>query len=244
MSDREDAARAKEAAAGPGQATQVLQPPSVTPSETTAAPKAGEGTPATGEREKRPPEFSRPEDRGEDLSALPVPDLVKRLAESRDTAELRKAAKALGDKGLAGELALSDTEKAAVHDVVVRYLSQSGSKDSNERTEARQQVERLWHTSAPALLEKVDSSEPGVAELAIKSLILMRNEAIVNALIEKAQKAQNPRSKGMALFALSMMTEQRESLIPGRTCMGEAQSKALFGRLIKPVLEANPRPAE
>lgn len=54
--------------------------------------------------------------------------------------------------------------------------------------------------AAPALLEKVDSSEPGVAELAIKSLILMRNEAIVNALIEKVQKAQNPRSKGTALF--------------------------------------------
>jgi hypothetical protein len=166
---------------------------------------------------------------------------VKRLSESKDTAELRKAAKTLGDKGLAGELALSDTEKTAVDDVVVRYLSQSGSNDSNERSEARQQIERLWRTAAPALLEKVDSSKPGVAELAIKSLILMRDEAIVNALIEKVQKAQKPRSKAMALFALSMMKEQRKSLIPGRACMDEAQSEALFARLIKPVIDANAR---
>lgn len=186
----------------------------------------------------RPPKFSRPEERGEDLSGLPTPELVKRLAHSTDKIELRKAAKALGDRTLGGGLQLSDDEKAVIEKVVMGYLALSKSTDANEHSEAMQQIERLWLVAEPALLKNLDGGgDLTKAELAVKSLILMRNEAIIKAIIEKARTAKDEQSKGIAIFALKMMKEQRRSLIPGRKCLDEKESQALYEKLVLPALK-------
>jgi len=180
--------------------------------------------------------FSRPEERGENLSILETSEVVKRFTESNDKIELRKAAKVLGDRSIAGSLKLSDGEKQGINKVVRKYIEQATAPTAQERVEAKQQLERLWHVAIPALLEYVDSKEPGQAELAIKSLILMRNEAIVRALIEKAKGAKDEYSKAMVVFALKKMREQRKSLIPGRECLNEDESAAMYNRLLVPAL--------
>ena len=191
------------------------------------------------------PRFSRPEEKGEDLSLLASPEVVGRLAGSKDKIELRKAAKVLGDRSIAGKLTLSSEEKGEIAKTVDGYLRQAKSKDANERVEASQQIERLWWTAAPTLLRNINSREPAVAELAIKSLILMRNEDIIQRTIEIAKTTDDDYTKSMAIFALKKMKEQRKSLIPGRRCLNEEESEALYDQLIVPSLkdlEQRPEP--
>ena len=180
--------------------------------------------------------FSRPEERGENLSILETSEVVKRFTESNDKIELRKAAKVLGDRSIAGSLKLSDGEKQGIDKVVQKYIEQAKAEDSQDRGESRQQIHRLWHVAMPKLLEYVGSKEVAEAELAIKSLILMRNETVVKALIERAKTAGDDPSKAMYIFALRKMKEQRESLIPGRECLNEDESAAMYNRLLVPVL--------
>ena len=189
--------------------------------------------------------FSRPEERGEDLSVLETAEVVKRLAESKDKIESRKAAKVLGDRSIAGKLDLSSEEEQTIENVVSGYFEQGKSANANERVEARQQVERLWHVAAPTLLENLNSKDPTIAEMAIKSLILMRNESIIKALVQKAESAKDEYTRAMANFTLKKMKEQRKSLIPGRECLDEEQSRILYDRLVAPALrnleeEVNP----
>jgi len=180
--------------------------------------------------------FSRPEERGEDLSVLKTADVVKRFISSEDKIELRKAAKVLGDRSIAGTLKLSDGEKQGIDKIVQKYIEQAKSEDSQDRSESRQQIQRLWHVAMPKLLEYVASKETSEAELAIKSLILMRNETIVKALIERARTAKDDYSKAMYVFALGKMKEQRHTRIQGRECLNEEESAALYDRLIVPAL--------
>lgn len=180
--------------------------------------------------------FSRPEERGEDFSTLDTTEVVKRVTESRDRTTLRKAAKVLGDRNIAGTLKISKDQARLLEGVVVGYLGQGKAKDSNEREEARQQIERLWRVAAPALLKNVGNKDPAIAELAIKSLILMRNETIVHSLIDIARSTNDEYTKVMAIFALKKMTEQRKSLIPGRACLDEKESKRLYDEVVVPTL--------
>lgn len=184
--------------------------------------------------ETREPKFSRPEERGEDFSPLATVEVVKRFAASKDKIELRKAAKVLGDRSMAGTLHLSGKEKRDIEKIVIGYLQQAKAKTSNERVEAKQQIERLWHVAVPVLLANVNSKEPAIAELAIKSLILMRDETIIKALIEKARTTDDEYTKAMVTFTLKKMKEQRKSLIAGRKCLDEEESKVLYDRLIAP----------
>jgi len=180
--------------------------------------------------------FSRPEERGEDLSVLKTAEVVKRFTGSKDKIELRKAAKVLGDRNIAGTLKLSDGEKQGIDKVVQKYIEQAKAQDSQDRSESRQQIHRLWHVAMPKLLEYVASKDASEAELAIKSLILMRNETVVKALIERARTAEDDYSKTMYVFALKMMKEQRHTWIQGRECLNEEESVALYDRLIVPAL--------
>lgn len=200
---------------------------------------------SSGESVEERPTLSRPEERGEDLSVLETAEVVKRLAESKDKIESRKAAKVLGDRSIAGKLDISSEEEQTIENVVSGYFEQGKSANVNERVEARQQVERLWHVAAPTLLENLNSKDPTIAEMAIKSLILMRNESIIKALVEKARSAKDEHTKAMVIFALKKMKEQRKSLIPGRECLDEEQSRILYDRLVAPALrnleeEVNP----
>jgi len=200
---------------------------------------------SSGESVEERPTLSRPEERGEDLSVLETAEVVKRLAESKDKIESRKAAKVLGDRSIAGKLDLSSEEEQTIENVVSGYFEQGKSANVNERVEARQQVERLWHVAAPTLLENLNSKDPTIAEMAIKSLILMRNESIIKALVQKAESAKDEYTRAMANFALKKMKEQRKSLIPERECLDEEQSRILYDRLVAPALrnleeEVNP----
>ena len=115
--------------------------------------------------------FSRPEERGEDFSLLETSDVVRRLVKSEDKIKLRKAAKELGDRSIAGTLELSVEDKKAVENVVIGYLKQAKATNARERVEARQQIERLWHAAAPTLLANLNNREPAIAELVIKRAV-------------------------------------------------------------------------
>lgn len=192
-----------------------------------------EGTAASRETSTTAPSSAEPV--GGPFSSA-VTSLLAKLSQSGDRTELRKAAKALGDRCIAGGLVLSEEQRQAVADLVVDWLRQSKSRSSHERTEARQQIERLWLLAAPTLIEHVDSRDPTVAELAIKSLILMRNKTIAESLIGKARSATDEHTRVMVIFALSKFKEQRSSLIPGRECLNEEQSRALCDEVIAPAI--------
>jgi hypothetical protein len=150
--------------------------------------------------------------------------------------ERRKAAKVLGDREIAGRLALSTNELDVVAGIAADYLKQTRAADPNVRTESREQIERLWHLSAPALLANVGNRE--TAEGAIKGLTLMRDEAIIRSLVKQVDEAKTPEVKQMALFALRHMKEQRQSTVSGRSCMDAKESERIFDEVIAPVLKA------
>lgn len=212
-------------------------PPAAVPSADKQDHRA-EREPEAGPRGQRDVRVvSRPEDRGKDLSQLGTGDLIDRLSQSKDPVQLRKAARALGDRSIAGTLSPSEHDKVAINSVVEYWLQQTMSRDPSERVEVRQQVERLWWIAAPALLANIDSRDGAKAETAIKSLVLMRNEDIIRSLMKTATEASDPRTRARAIFALGKMTEKRESMIPGRTCMSDGASKALADTLLLPFLD-------
>jgi len=180
--------------------------------------------------------FSRPEERGEDFSKIPAPGAISKLSQSKNQIERRKLAKVLGDRSMAGSLPLSEADKAQLGQEVTNLLQQAKSPEASERVEAAQQIERLWHLAVPTLVSNITTNDATVAELAIKSLILMRDESIVKQLIQEAKTATDAGRKQLLVFALSKMKEQRESLIPGRKCLGEKESEELYGKLVLPAL--------
>ena len=135
--------------------------------------KQRNASPAKAESPQDQRTFSRPEDRGEDLSGLATAELATRLSASKDKADLRKAAKALGDRCTTSGLTLAAGEMKLVDDAVAGYLAMAKSQDANERTEAREQIERLWLAAVPTLLKSIGSKDGAVSELAVKSLILL-----------------------------------------------------------------------
>jgi HEAT repeat protein len=182
------------------------------------------------------PRFSRPEERGEDMSVLETPNVVNRMFISQDKIELRKAAKVLGDRAIASRLNLSREENESVNKIVDNYLKQSKATTANKRVEARHQIERLWHVAVPELLKNMSNRNPTIAELSVKSLILMRNEDIIRQIIDIAKTTNDPHTKAVAIFTLKKMKEQRKSRIPGRKCLNEEESKVLYDRLVAPAL--------
>ncbi len=178
-----------------------------------------------------------PQDRDENYATLPTATLVARLAQATDKIELRKAAQVLGDRAIAGRLALSAEERAAMTNVVRRYLDPALVAASSDE-EPKEQLERLWWAAAPALLEHVAAQNLAVAEMAIKALSLMRNEEIVRALMEKVRTTTGEKTKVMYIFALGCMTEQYHSLVPRRTCLNEEASARLAEKLVRPFLQA------
>lgn len=162
---------------------------------------------------------------------------MRQLSQSEDKITLRKIAKEIGDRSLNDQLELTAVQKERINNAVAGCLRQNAtSTNANERVEAKQQIERLCLTAAPTLLENIDSKDPALAELATKSLILMRNEEVVKELIKRASTAKDEHSKAITVFALKKMKEQRKSLIPGRECMDRKKSLRLYDRLVAPAL--------
>ncbi len=117
-----------------------------------------------------------------------------------------------------------------------KCLQQVTSPDSNERSDGREQIERLWWSAVPGLFNNIANENPAIREVALKSLSLMKSEEIIRSLMDIAKQSSHEHTRMMAIFALGNMTEKRGSLIPGRLCMNEATSRELTEKQIRPFL--------
>ena len=124
-----------------------------------------------------------------------------------------------------------------INSVVRTYMELAKTNTARDWEEARLQIHRFWRLAVPTLLSYLESENLTQVELAAKSLILMRNEEIITAIIDLANHTDDPERKEIYRFILSKMNEQRTSPIPGRTCLGKARSDELFYRLIVPALQ-------
>lgn len=195
------------------------------------------GQDSSRERTTRHSGIIRPQDRGKDVSGYGTDRLVNLLAESEDKIERRKVARELGNRNINGTLDLNGRQRRKIHAVVTEYLHQSTAEDANRRAEAKQQIERLWRTAVPTLLQNMTHSDATIAELAMKSLILMRNEEIIQKIIQKGREATGRRSQQLIRFTLKKMKERRKSLIPGRKCLNRERSSELHEKHVRPVLD-------
>ena len=101
--------------------------------------------------------------------------------------------------------------------------------------EAEKQVHRLWRLAVPALMDGLDTID--TYSFSAKCLNVMKNEAIVKTLIEKARKAEDGPRKGLLRFALQSMKNRRPPTVDGRTGLSADESDKLYNDLIAPVLE-------
>jgi hypothetical protein len=183
--------------------------------------------------------FTRAEERGESFEGRQNKELVEVLKKKdvADKVDRHKAAKEIGDRARAyGGDHFSKEEKEAIKEEVKRLLLLARSKNADERVEAREQIERLWLAALPALLDGLDDENLSVVELAIKSLILMRNEEVVSELLEKGRGADESTKKTI-LFTLKKMKEQRVSSVPDRNCLDEESSEELFDTFVAPAIK-------
>ncbi|HEY8665477.1 MAG TPA: hypothetical protein VIL86_02370 [Tepidisphaeraceae bacterium] len=162
--------------------------------------------------------------------------LIRLLMDSPDRKARLSAAKALGDLSLRGELRLTENQDDSLSRVVSSAMESIGDKDQKKREEARMLLQGLWQLSAPGLLVHVDDKDMTRFDEASKLLSLMRNEEIIESLLARAKDAKG-NTKLATVVVLGMMTEQRASLIPNRTCLGPKESLELANRLIVPYLQ-------
>jgi hypothetical protein len=181
--------------------------------------------------------FIRKEDLGEDYSRFKKDSLLYFISNKHDIIVLSKTAKALGDKYIAKELTLTTEEQEQINAFTEKIISQAKNEDPGIREESKLQIERLWHLAIPSLLKNIESKNHSEAELSAKSLILMRNEDIINSIINQANKAVDKNTKNWYISILTKMKEQRTSVIPNRTCLGANESETLYNKIIVPALD-------
>lgn len=153
--------------------------------------------------------------------------------------EGRAVAQALGDLTLedSAQEALPEDLRQRVSKAVDVIVAGTAAKTGQDRMAAMHQLERLWRLSADRLVENLDNSNMTVAEAAAKTLILMRNERIVRAIIEKVKTAEDERTRFLGVYTLGKMTEQRETIVENRECMSPERSARLASDVIIPFLE-------
>ena len=178
-----------------------------------------------------------PEERGADFSVYSTERLIGYLAGDSDKIEQRKATKALGDRHLAGKLELTGEQKAVVDDYIRKQLARTDPEASvgEDRSEANNNIVRLWRLSQDVLFEKLCDKNMAVAEACIKNLTKMRTEATVLRLVELARTAKADHDRMVAIYALSMMTERSHTLI-NRPLMDADTSDGLAEKHIVPLL--------
>jgi hypothetical protein len=181
--------------------------------------------------------YTRPEERGEDLSLLDISENIKILAESTDKIERRKAAKVIGDRFIAGILKLTSTDKETIATITSGYLQQSKAKDPQDSAEAGQQIIRLWRTTVPTLLKYMDSNEPPVADMAINSLVAMCNEEIIKAFIDLAKTTKNQMTRDMMIISLKIMKNPQRTSVKDRQGLSQEELAKLYDKLIAPALK-------
>lgn len=213
------------------------------PTEATGKPAAGSGytwsheLPFDPNRQVRKPGFARPEDRAGDFSGLTAAQLLVKLEDAADIGARRKAAQESGDRQVAGKLELAADEKGKLNAQVDGLIRQLGDADPGKREEASMQIARLWRLAADRLIENLGNADDRAAGGCVKCLTLMRDERIIDAIIEKAKTAKEARTRQLAIFALGMMTERSYTLIDRRPLMDEKTSQRLARERILPFLE-------
>jgi len=153
--------------------------------------------------------------------------------------EGRAVAQALGDLTLnkSAEEALPEELRQRVNKVVDVILEQTAAATGRERMNAKHQLERLWKLSADRLIKNFDNPNLTIAEAAAKTLILMRDERIIRAIIDKVRAAESEQTRVLGVFTLGKMTEQRETIVNDRKCMSREESSRLAREIVIPLLK-------
>lgn len=161
---------------------------------------------------------------------------IATLLEPPNQAAERTAAEELGNAFMKGGFELSEEERLQLEIYILRCFARSKARTAEERLEARRQIERLWHAAVPTLLKQLGNADPTQLELAIKSLLLMRDEKIIQSLIDQGLATQEAAERKWIVFTLTKMNEPREALVPDRHCLNKEKSAELFERLVQPAL--------
>ena len=160
--------------------------------------------------------------------------------------EGRAVAQALGDLPLDNNAreAAPEELRERINGAVDVILEQTAAKTGQEPSSAKHQLERLWRLSADKLIENLDNPNITIAEAAAKTLILMRNERIVRAIMEKIRTAEKERTWMLGVFTLGKMMEQRKTIVKNRDCLSPEESAKIARGIIIPFLEEQARTEE
>ena len=178
-----------------------------------------------------------PEELGEDLSRLTTANLLSSLIFSKDKIELRKVAKVLGDREIAGTLKLSDAEQAVIDTKVREYIKSLTDFYNVDYIEVHNQIIRLWHLADFELLRNIENPNPEIQGFIFNTLIEMRNERIINILVDKAKACQKPALKEMYLGTFRILNQDFEFNVPDRKCMDAQKTEEVFNRVVAPALK-------
>lgn len=165
-------------------------------------------------------------------------DLPTRFSETTNRTAERLLAQSIGDECIASgtEAVFARYSKEDIDQYIDRMILQTGSTVGEERAEANQQIQRLWRLCVPKLVETVGHSNETINEAAMKNLILMRNEEVVEQIIERAKTSTDPRIRYSCVFALGRMKEDRSTLIPNRKVLDATASENIAAGRVRPFL--------
>jgi len=188
----------------------------------------------TNEKKTR---FVRAEDAGVSFKDTTKAVLLERLQNSTDRIELQKVSRVLGDRFIANTLELTEPEKKNIYDAVVKFINYQDSDVGETREEGRFNIHRLWRLAVPALIDNLHNDNIRKKELAAKCLLFMKNEEIVQKIIELAEKEKDPEMKKKLIFVLNKVEKVVKTTVPDRKSIDESESKALYEKIVKPALD-------
>lgn len=187
---------------------------------------------------KKSKSFSRPEHQGEDFSNLKDDSLIK-LLKTGNKIEIRKASIVLGNRNIAGSLALSSSQLVELNNILTEtILVGINSSKGSTREETKHNIERIWRLAVPALISLIGRSEPKIKNLVERELVLMRNEETVSKLINKYAEVKSKEEKEFIVFILKKMKNFSHSRIQGRDCISDEESEILYKTLIIPFFDS------
>ena len=175
----------------------------------------------------------RPEEFGPDFTLLSNEQLLNKL-NSKDKIEQRKAAIVIGDQFIAGK-PFSDSEMKQIKNTVDRYLSATYN-DIDNYAESLYNIYRLWHAAVPALLEALNNPQNiHQAEMASDALSVMRNEKIIQTLIEKWRNANGEKKKVLGFTLQKMKYPPHPVYVNNRSPISDESADELYRKLIHPI---------
>ena len=187
---------------------------------------------------KKSKSFSRPEHQDEDFNNLKDDSLIK-LLKTGNKIEIRKASIVLGNRDIAGSLALSSSQLVELNNILTEtILVGINSSKGSIREETKHNIERIWRLAVPALISLIGRSEPKIKNLVERELVLMRNEETVSKLINKYAEVKSKEEKEFIVFILKKMKNFSHSRIQGRDCISDEESEILYKTLIIPFFDS------